>query len=170
MLAPIHNIYLHEEAEEFHPVGESSIRSPSLSRLSFDTPDEHLPNIFGSFDDQRVISQGIQHRHLLFLRSMAQSMEARILLQREGTVGDVRSYQPEDFLLCEGGEPTQIGDTIYYSLQSPKLPGRVLGLRVHKQTDETSSALTKPQPSHVNVRDVVTHFQPRHTLMTDSSN
>ncbi|XP_074523738.1 inactive tyrosine-protein kinase PRAG1 isoform X2 [Halichoeres trimaculatus] len=169
MLAPIHDIYLQEEAEEFNPSSEGLSPSLSPSQLSFDTPDEHLPHIFGSFDDQRVISQGIQHCHLVFLRSMAQSMEAGMLRQREGTAGDVRSYQPGDFLLCEGTEPKQIGDTDYYSVQSPKLPGRVLGLRVQKQFDEASFVHTTHQPPHVNVREVIAHFQPGHTLMTDSS-
>lgn len=104
-----------------------------LSQLSFHTPDEHLPYLFSSFDDQRVVCQGIQHRHLLFLRSMAQSVEAGILLQGEASERDVSSYQPQDFLLCEGSKPKQIGDTVYYGLRSPKLPGKVLGLRVMLQ-------------------------------------
>lgn len=133
MLAPIPDTYFHEETEEFKPVRGSPAPLPSFSQLSFDTPDEHLPYLFSSFDDQRVIFQGIQHRHLLFLRSMAQSVEAGILLRGETTEKDVSSRQPQDFLLCEGSEPKQIGDTVYYSLRSPKLPGRVLGLRVMLQ-------------------------------------
>lgn len=42
-------------------------------------------------------------------------------------------------------------------------------MQVHKQDDETPFVHTKHQPSHVNVREVIAHFQPRHTLMTDSS-
>lgn len=38
-------------------------------------------------------------------------------------------YLPEDFLLHEGS--TNIGGTVYYSLCSPKLPGRELALRVN---------------------------------------
>ncbi|KAM9358296.1 inactive tyrosine-protein kinase PRAG1 [Symphorus nematophorus] len=166
MLAPIHDTYFQEETEEFKPVRGSPVPSLSFSQLSFDTPDEHLPYLFSSFHDQRVVFQGIQYRHLLFLRSTAQSVEAGVLLQGEATES---SYQPQDFLLCEGSEPKQIGDVVYYSLHSPKLPGRLLGLRVHKQTDEASSVHTKHQPSHVNLRDVIAYFQPSNTLRNDSS-
>lgn len=129
MLAPIPDTYFHEETEEFRPVVGSPVPSLSFSQLSFDTPDEHLPYLFSCLDDQRVVFQGIQHRHLLFLRSMARSMEAGTLLQ-VATERDVSSYQPQDFLLCEGSEPKRVGDRVYYSLHSPKLPGRLLGLRV----------------------------------------
>lgn len=166
MLAPIPDIYFHEETEEFKPARGSPVPLLSFSQLSFDTPDEHLPYLFSSFDDQRVVFQGIQHRHLLFLRSMAQSVEAGVLLQGEATES---SYYPQDFLLCEGSEPKQIGDAVYYSLHSPKLPGRLLGLRVHKQADEASSTHTKQKPSHVNLRDVVAYFQPSNAPRKDSS-
>lgn len=133
MLAPIPDTYFHEEAEEFNPFRGSPAPLLSFSQLSFDTPDEHLPFLFSSFEDQRVVFEGIQHRHLLFLRSMAQFIDAGILLQEETGERDVSSYLPQDFLLCEGSEPKQIGDTVYYSLRSPKLPGRLLGLRVMLQ-------------------------------------
>ncbi|KAM8745710.1 inactive tyrosine-protein kinase PEAK1 [Acanthopagrus schlegelii] len=161
MLAPIPNTYFHEEMEEFQAVTDSPGPLLAFSQLSFDTPDEHLPYLFSSFDDQRAVFQGIQHRHLLFLRSMAQSVDAGILLQGEAAERDASSYQPQDFLLCEGSEPKHIRDAVYYSLHSPKLPGRVLGLRVHKQTDDAASAHTKRQPSHVNVQDVIARFQLR---------
>ncbi|XP_045905966.1 inactive tyrosine-protein kinase PEAK1 [Micropterus dolomieu] len=169
MLAPISDTCCHEETEEFKSARRSPVPLLPLSELSFHTPDEHLPYLFSSFDDQRVVCQGIQHRHLLFLRSMAQSVEAGILLQGEATERDVSSYQPQDFLLCEGSKPKQIGDTVYYGLRSPKLPGKVLGLRVHKQTDEASSAHTQHQSSHVNVQDIIAHFQPSNTVKNDSS-
>ncbi|XP_023263821.1 tyrosine-protein kinase PRAG1-like [Seriola lalandi dorsalis] len=100
---------------------------------------------------------------------MAQSVEARILLQGEATEKDVSSYQPQDFLLNEGSQPKQIGDAVYYSLHSPRFPRRVLGLRVHKQTNEAPSAHAKHQPSHVNVQNVVAHFQSSNTLKNNSS-
>lgn len=124
MLAPIPDTYFQEAAEEFCT---SPVPSLSLSQLSFDTPDEHLPYLFTNFEDQKVVFQGIQHRHLLFLRSVAQSVDAGILLQ------DISPCLPQDFLLCEGSEPRHIGDTVYYSLHSPKLPGRRFGLRVTLQ-------------------------------------
>lgn len=133
MLAPIPDTYFHEEPDDFKAVRGSPVPSPSLSQLSFDTPDEHLLYLFSGLDDQRAVFQGIQHRHLLSLKSMAQSVDAGILLQGEATERDVTSYHPQDFLLCEGSKPKQIGDAVYYSLHSPKLPGRVLGLRVTLQ-------------------------------------
>ncbi|XP_029285672.1 inactive tyrosine-protein kinase PRAG1 [Cottoperca gobio] len=169
MLAPIPDTHFHEETEEFTPVSGSPVPPLPFFQLSFDTPDEHLHELFSRFDDQRVVSQGIQHRHLLFLRRMAQNVEAGILLQGEATERDVSSYRPQDFLLCEGSEPKQIGETVYYSLRSPKLPGRTLGLRVHTQTGKTSSAHTKHQTSHVNVKDAIAHFQASNTLRKDSS-
>lgn len=97
----------------------------SLSQLSFDTPDEELSHIFRNFEEQKVVFQGIQHRQTLFLQSVAQSIDAGILLQEER--GD-HPYLPQDFLLCE--ESTKVGDTVFYSLRSPKLPERQLALRV----------------------------------------
>ncbi|XP_034386317.1 inactive tyrosine-protein kinase PEAK1 [Cyclopterus lumpus] len=166
MLAPVPETYFHQEPGEFQPVGGGPV-----PLLSFDTPDEHLSHLFGGFDDQRVVSRGIRHRHLLFLRSTAQSVEAGILLQKgEATERDAASHRPQDFLLSEGSEPKQIGDAVYYSLHSPKLPGRMLGLRVHKQPDGASSARSEhqPPPAHVNVREAIAHFQGSGTLGCDS--
>nr|XP_020479913.1 pseudopodium-enriched atypical kinase 1-like [Monopterus albus] len=167
MLGPIPDTYFHEETEDFKP-DTSTVPLLPFSQLSFDTPDEHLPYLFSHFDNQRVVSQGIQHRHLLFLRSMAQSLEAEILLQKETTERGISSYQPQDFLLCEGCKPKQIGDTVYYSLHSPKFPGRVLGLRICKESDEAPSAHTDHHSSHVNVQDVIVHFQPSNILWSDA--
>uniref|UniRef100_UPI003AAE1DC4 inactive tyrosine-protein kinase PEAK1-like n=1 Tax=Centroberyx gerrardi TaxID=166262 RepID=UPI003AAE1DC4 len=165
MLAPIPDTHSHEEREEVKPVKKSPVPVLSLSQLSFDTPDEHLQYLFSSFDDQGVVSQGIQHRHLLFLRSMAQSVEAEFLLQGEASV----PYQPQDFLLCGSQKPKQIGDALYYSLHSPKFPRRVLGLRVHRWTDAAPSAHISHQPSHVNVQDVIAHFPPDSILKNESN-
>uniref|UniRef100_A0A3Q4A977 Uncharacterized protein n=1 Tax=Mola mola TaxID=94237 RepID=A0A3Q4A977_MOLML len=123
MLAPLRHM------EEFPPVRGSPGPLLSLSQLSFDTPDEYLPHLFSSFVDQGLVFQRIQHRHLLFLRSMAQSIDAGILLQKEAAGDNVSSYLPQDFLLCEGSEPMQIADTVYYRLHSPKFPGRLLSLK-----------------------------------------
>lgn len=128
MMAPKQDLFFSEELEEFKPSTSSPVSVVSFSQLSFDTPDEDLPYIFHSFVDQGVVSHGIQHRHLLFLRSMAQTVEARNLL--EGSRRDVSSYQPQDFLLHKGSQPKKIGNMTYYSLHSPKFPQRVLGLRV----------------------------------------
>ncbi|XP_041861349.1 inactive tyrosine-protein kinase PEAK1 [Melanotaenia boesemani] len=159
MMAPIPDAYFHEETEDINPPRESPAPLLSFSQLSFDTPDEHLPFLFSNFVDQQVVSQGIQHRHLLFLRSMAQSMEDRCMLQGVATERDVSSYHPQDFLLCESSKPKQIGDKIYYSLYSPNFPKRELGLRVHKQTNEASSR-TKHQPLHANLQHILAYFQP----------
>lgn len=98
--------------------------TPSLSQLSFDTPEEQLPHIFRNFEDQRLVFQGIQHRQALFLQSVAQSIDAGILLPEGGD----QPYLPQDFLLCE--QATKVGDAVFYSLRSPKLPERRLALRV----------------------------------------
>lgn len=127
-MAPIADTFMHEETQDLKPARRSPIPLQPLSQLSFDTPDEHLTSVFGSFEDQRVVSGRIQHRQLLFLRSMAQSVEERSILQVKEKECD--SYEPQDFLLCEGSKPRKIGGKTYYSLQSPKFPGRVLGLRV----------------------------------------
>ncbi|XP_026201496.1 inactive tyrosine-protein kinase PEAK1-like [Anabas testudineus] len=83
--------------------------------------------------------------------------------QRETSEREVSPYQPQDFLLYGGSEPKLIGDTVYYSVHSPKFPGRVLGLKVHKRI----SADTKHNSSHVNVDDVIVYFQPSNTLRDD---
>nr|XP_040039239.1 inactive tyrosine-protein kinase PEAK1 isoform X2 [Gasterosteus aculeatus aculeatus] len=159
MLAPVPDAQFHEETGDLQPVSGRPVPLLSFSQLSFDTPDEHLPCLLGRFDDRRLVSQGIQRRHLLFLRSAAQSAEAGVLLQGEAADSDLTSYQPQDFRLCEDSEPKRVGDALYYSLRCHKLPGRVLGLRVHKQTDGASSAQTERQTAHANVQSVVAHFQ-----------
>ncbi|XP_034438693.1 inactive tyrosine-protein kinase PRAG1 [Hippoglossus hippoglossus] len=166
MLAPAPHHYFHQEIEEVTKVRRSVVPLLSFSQLSFDTPDEHLPNLFSSLDDQRVVSQGILHRHLLFLRSMALSVEAGILQRGEAAEKDASSYQPQDFLLTEDSRPKQIGECVYYRLHSPRFPGRVLGLKVHKHAHE---APTQHQLSHVNVQSVVAHFTPSSILKNDSS-
>lgn len=161
MLAPICDRHHSKESAEFGAVRSSPAPLLSLSQLSFDTPDEQLLNLFGSFDDQgAAVSKGIQHCHLLFLRSMAQNIEAKLLLQKEVSEKPVSSYQPQDFLLDEGSEPKRVAGTVYYSVHSSKFPGRTLALRVCKHTNEASSAHAKLQPLHPNVQTVVAHFQP----------
>ncbi|XP_069551068.1 inactive tyrosine-protein kinase PEAK1-like [Brachyistius frenatus] len=169
MMAPIRDTYICEEAEEVKPARRSPVPLFSFSQLSFDTPDEHLAHLFSSFVDQRAVSQGMQHCQLLFLRSMAQNVEARNLLQGEGADGNVRSYQLQDFRLCDGSKPKQIGNMTYYSLHSPEFPGRVLGLRVHKHTEEASSVHNKHQLSHVNVQHRVAYFRPCRILKNNTS-
>lgn len=44
-----------------------------------------------------------------------------------------------------------------------------LSVQVHKQSDESSSAPTKQQRLHVNVQDVIAHFQASNTPRNDSS-
>lgn len=131
MMAQIPDTFFTEEAEDIRTPRGSPDPLLSLTQLSFDTPDEHLTTIFRTFEDQQVVSQGIQHRHLLSLRSMAESVEARSLLQGEAAGRGGSSYQLQDFLQCESREPKQIGDSIYYSLCSPEFPKRVLGLKVN---------------------------------------
>ncbi|KAM4574417.1 inactive tyrosine-protein kinase PEAK1 [Fundulus diaphanus] len=157
MMAPISDTFIYEETEDFKPA-RSPAPMPPLSQLSFDAPDERLASVFGNFEDQRVVSERIQHGQLLCLRSMAQRVEDRGLFQVKER--DLGSYGPQDFLLCDGGKPKMIGEKTYYSLQSPRFPGRVLGLRVCKGTKGTPSAPNKEQV-HANVLDVIAYFQPR---------
>lgn len=137
MLMPGRDSCFAEEAEELDTFAGSSVPCVSFSQLSFDTPDEHLPYLFSSFGDQIAILQAIQHRHLLFLRSMAQSVDAGILLQEDRREKDVNSYLPQDFVLPEGSEAKQVGDAVYYRLHSPKFPRRLLALRVMPQINVT---------------------------------
>ncbi|XP_007577274.1 uncharacterized protein LOC103155503 isoform X3 [Poecilia formosa] len=157
MMAPIPDTFMHEETQDLKPARRSPTPLQPLSQLTFDTPDEHLASIFGSFKDQRVVSGRIQHRQLLFLRRMAKSVEERSILTV--TERDCDSYEPQDFLLCEGSKPKKIGDKTYYSLQSPKFPGRVLGLRACKGTKNAPSTRNK-ENLHANVQHVIAYFQP----------
>lgn len=100
------------------------------SRVSVDMPDERLLHLFGGFADQWEVLKGIQHCHLVFLRSMAQKVDAGILLQRDSRAKEVDSYLPQDFMLQEGSEARQVGDAVYYKLHSPRFPGRLLAMKV----------------------------------------
>ncbi|XP_008405340.1 pseudopodium-enriched atypical kinase 1 [Poecilia reticulata] len=157
MMAPIPDTFMHEETQDLEPARRSPSPLQPLSHLTFDTPDEHLASIFGSFEDQRVVSGRIQHRQLLFLRSMSKSVEERSILKVKER--DCDSYEPQDFLLCEGSKPKKIGGKTYYSFQSPKFPGRTLGLRACKGTKNAPSTRNK-ENLHANVQDVIAYFQP----------
>lgn len=130
MMMPLRNRHFTVEAEQFHTCRGGSEPSSLYSQVSLDMPDEHLMHLFGGFTDQREILQGIQHCHLVFLRSMAQRVDTGILLQRDSRGKVVDSYLPRDFVLQEGSEARQVGDAVYYRLQSPKFPGRLLALKV----------------------------------------
>lgn len=126
----IPDTYIHEETEE--PV--TSRRRPAaplpfFSQLEFDSPDEHLSTLFRNFVDQHFVSERVQHRHLLFLRSVAQSVENQNLLRVPNR--NFSSFQPQDFQLGEGSRPRLIGDATFYSLSSTKFPKRELSLRVN---------------------------------------
>lgn len=129
-----------------------------VTQLSFDTSDEHLVNFFANFEDHDAVSQAIQHCHLLFLRDKAQNIEADVLLKEELSEKHVSTYQPQNFLLDEGSKPRTIVGTVFYSVHSSKFPERTLGLRICSQTENTSSACTRPL--HVNVKHTVAYFQP----------
>ncbi|XP_033847912.1 inactive tyrosine-protein kinase PRAG1 [Periophthalmus magnuspinnatus] len=168
MLTPVRDTLFSKESSGLGAASRSSTAPLlPLSQLSFNTSDEHLVNFFVSFEDQDTVSKTIQHRHLLFLRDMVQKMEANLLLKEELSEKPVSSYQPQDFLLDEGSEPKTIAGKIYYSVHSPKFPGRILGLRIITQTELSASTCTNPQPAHVNVKHVVAHFQPTSNV-TDS--
>lgn len=120
MMMPLRSRHFAVEAEQ------GSEPSSPYYRVSLDMPDEHLVHLFGGFTDQWEVLQGIQHCHLAFLRSMAQRVDAGILLQPK----EVDSYLPQDFVLQEGSEARQVGDAVFYRLHSPKFPGRLLALKV----------------------------------------
>lgn len=164
MMAPIPDTFMYEETEDLRPT-KNPAPLPSLCQLSFDTPDEHLASLFGNFEDQRVVSGRIQHLQLLFLRSMAQSVEDHSILHGKG---NSNSYGPQDFLLCDGIQPIKIGENTYYSLKSPKFPGRVLGLRVCKGTKCAPWVCSKEQ-LHPNVQHVIAYFQPNINKESSSS-
>lgn len=130
-----------------------------LSRLSFDTSDEHLVNFFANFEDQEAVSHTIQQCHLLFLRDKAQNIEANVLMKEQLSEKLVSAYQPQNFLLDEGSEPRTILGTAFYSVHSPMFPGRTLGLRICTQTDKPTSDNSNPKSLHVNVKHTVAHFQ-----------
>lgn len=118
------------EAEHFEACRGGSEPSSPYSQVSLDMPDEHLLHLFGGFTDQWEVLRGVQHCHLVFLRRMAQRVDAGILLQQQSRGKEVDSYLPEDFVLQEGSEARQVGDAVYYRLHSPKFPCRLLALKV----------------------------------------
>ncbi|KAF7203483.1 inactive tyrosine-protein kinase PEAK1 isoform X2 [Nothobranchius furzeri] len=165
MMAPIPDLYIHDDIEDRKTSRGNSVSLLPFSQISFETPDEHLSSIFGDFVDPCLVSERVQHRHLLFLRSLVQSVEDQSLFRVPQR--DISSLQPRDVLLCEGDRPKLVGDKTYYSLHNPKFPERVLALRVLSQTDEAPSVHN--QPLHVNVQNVVAHFQPGVLLKSSSS-
>lgn len=132
MMAQMSDTYIQEETEDLQASSGTAVPSPSFSQLTFDTPDEHLSSLFRNFVDERIVSEGVQHRHLLFLRRVVQSVEEQSLLRVPKR--DFSSLQPQDFLLREGSKSMLIGDKTFYSLHSPKFPERELGLRVNIST------------------------------------
>nr|XP_046157017.1 inactive tyrosine-protein kinase PEAK1 [Oncorhynchus gorbuscha] len=155
MLVPIAGTQPHVEIDEERPVQKSPLNLQPLSQLDFDTPDEQLTYFFSSFYNQGDICQGIQHRHLLFLRSMEQRMEAGVLLMRVSGEG-VFAFQPQDFLLCENYQPKQIAGSLYYSLHSPKFPGRIIAAKVSSDVGPLSQPTSVPP--NVNIQQVIVSF------------
>ena len=102
---------------------DTSSDTTPLSQLSFDTSDEQVMPYLSS----EAAGVSIAQRHLLFLRSAADALEADLLMP--GAAGGV-SCTPEDFQLLDGGEPRQIGDDVYYKLHCNRFPNKVLGARV----------------------------------------
>ncbi|KAM8890107.1 inactive tyrosine-protein kinase PEAK1 [Synchiropus picturatus] len=147
-LAPITS----EEVDETEAIQRGHVSARSLSEMTFDTPDSHLLVHFSHFRDQRLVSQRLQHHQRLFLTRVAQSLLADVLMGESS--GPCR---PQDFFLSRGSDPKQLGDCVYYSLHSPKFPGRELALRVQKKTAVVPAR--RLQPSHVNVQDVIAVFQ-----------
>lgn len=130
MMMPVRSRHFTAEVEQEDKCRWESEPWSAHSQVSLDMPDEHLLHLFGGFTDQWEVLQGIQHCLLVFLRSMAQKVDAGILLQRDSKGKEVDSYLPQDFVLQEGSEARQVGDAVYYRLHSPKFPGRLLALKV----------------------------------------
>ncbi|KAJ7992986.1 hypothetical protein DPEC_G00267760 [Dallia pectoralis] len=138
-----------------HLCPRSTPTMQSLSQLNFDTPDEQLFIILSSVFNQGGLSQGIQHCHLLFLRSMTRRLEDRVLLIRESVEG-AGPFQPKDFLLFENNPPIQIAGSLYYSLHTPKCPARIMAAKVNSDVPPIS----RPHlvPPHVNIQQVIISF------------
>ncbi|XP_036067623.1 uncharacterized protein peak3 [Oryzias melastigma] len=166
MMAPIPDSCFHEEGEGL--AAGSAFSSPSFSQLSLDTPDEHLCALFQNFVDQDLVSEGLQHRHLLFLRSATQTVEAQ-RLQRGVASRRLRSQGAWDFLQCQASEPKRVGDQTFYRLHNSRFPEMVLCLRVCSPQPAASSAQPPRTPPHANVRDVLVCLQPAAMLMPRSS-
>ncbi|XP_062308235.1 uncharacterized protein peak3 [Osmerus eperlanus] len=131
-----------------------------LSQLSFDTPDRLLPHFFCSLASHASVSRGLQQRHLLFLRSVAERLEAGQLLGG-GDGGPGGALQPQDLLLWDC-RPRQIGGALYYRLHSAVFPGKVLAAKVSRGAD--SSPHPPPCPPHINIQQVLAHFPPQSDL------
>ena len=115
------------------------VRSPPptllpLSQLSFNTPDRLLPHFFCSLASHASVSRALQQRHLLFLKSVAERLEAGQLLGG-GDGGPGEALQPQDLLLWDC-RPRQIGGALYYRLHSAVFPGRVLAAKVRSHGKE----------------------------------
>ncbi|XP_029110849.1 inactive tyrosine-protein kinase PEAK1 isoform X2 [Scleropages formosus] len=128
-----------------------------LTLLGFDTPDSRLPGFFKNFRNQAEVSLDIQRRHLLFLRSMAQKLEGFLFEERsERGAGSLR---PSDFVLHEGGEPRQIGRSVFYTAFCPKYPGRRFAAKVLESNGGTADpAHPDCLPPHVNIQQVIAYF------------
>ncbi|KAJ3599951.1 hypothetical protein NHX12_033903, partial [Muraenolepis orangiensis] len=143
------------------PASTGGDPTTALSRLSFDTPDEQVLPYLGS--DAAGVSQCIEQRHMLFLRSAARTVEQANLLPHQGEAGGGIcgvSYTPDHFQLCDGYKPRHIGEDVYYKLHCSTFPNKVLGARVYNLDDQSSTTRSIPQPPHVNMQQVLVHFSP----------
>ncbi|KAL1022997.1 hypothetical protein UPYG_G00035190 [Umbra pygmaea] len=126
-----------------------------LSQLNFDTPDEQLRHFFSSFYNQGDLSQGIQRRHLMFLRSVAHCLEDGVLLTGESS-DELGTFQPEDFLLFENRPPIQIAGSLYYSLHTQKYPRMILAAKIN--CEPAPSAHPHSVPPQVNIQQIIRSF------------
>ncbi|KAG5275817.1 hypothetical protein AALO_G00124890 [Alosa alosa] len=136
-------------AEEEAPEEQLDVASPpQLPQLGFDTPDEQLPCFFSNLGDQAQVSEKLQQRLLLFLRSTVEKIEKGVGIA-DASLGQI---QPQDLLLCQDDLFLHAQDGVWhYRVRCPNLHEQEFDIKV-------STASPLPQHPHANVQQVVSHF------------
>ncbi|XP_062412891.1 inactive tyrosine-protein kinase PRAG1 [Sardina pilchardus] len=126
---------------------------PQLPQLGFDTPDEQLPCFFSNLGHQAQVSEKLQQRLLLFLRSTVEKIEKGV-----GTAGaSLGQIQPQDLMLCQDDLFLNAQDGVqHYRVRCPSLHGQEFDIKVSTESGNAISPLL--QYPHANVQQMLSHF------------
>ncbi|XP_052446447.1 inactive tyrosine-protein kinase PEAK1 isoform X1 [Carassius gibelio] len=142
MITPFHNAPALQEEE---------VQEEKYQGLSFDTPDEHLQNVFRSFQRYEEVSMGIQECYLQFLKNLLQNIESSIFLN-EQEMEMVKTSEPNDFILYERQWTEKDG---FYLVHCLKIPGRLFSAKVHRGDPGSDCTMSMPHP---NTEQGLVHF------------
>ncbi|XP_076880675.1 inactive tyrosine-protein kinase PRAG1 isoform X2 [Brachyhypopomus gauderio] len=136
---------------------EATVDRHHLNQLESDTPDHHLPEVFGGYSHQEEVYTGIRNNYLRFMKSAVRHMENMVLLE-EQEIETVMRLQPEDYVLSENDQPKMTEPEVCFTVNCPEVPTRFLSAKVNRRGSDLKHST--PLPNHPNTEEIIVHFPP----------